>query len=133
MQQKMNYSLIKYFECIGVIVSIIELTANELSGGEVARVKCLNNVELPKAARRIKGTIQPIRNQLVHDSINFSRLLTLYKDERFSVDAFTVALKAYSDILGFIITYEDIYERVNYIVSFVYFINNMAKELFNKE
>lgn len=133
MQQKMNYSLIKYFECIGVIISIIELTANELSGREVAKVKCLNNVELPKSARRIKGTIQPIRNQLVHDNINFSRLLTLYEDERFSIDAFTVALKAYSDILGFTITYEEIYERVNYIVSFAYFINNMAKGLFNKE
>lgn len=133
MQQKMNYSLIKYFECIGVIISIIELTANELSGREVAKVKCLNNVELPKAARRIKGTIQPIRNQLVHDNINFSRLLTLYEDERFSIDAFTVALKAYSDILGFTITYEEIYERVNYIVSFAYFINNISKGLFNKE
>lgn len=127
MRQKKNYSLINYFECIGVIISIIELTANELSGKEVAKVKCLNNVVLPKSVRCIKGTIQPIRNQLVHNSINFSKLIVLYEDERFSIEAFTIALKACSDILGFTITYEEIYERVNYIVSFAYFINNMAK------
>lgn len=100
MQQKKNYSLTRYFECLGVVVSIIELTANKVSGKEVSKVKCLDSVDVPDEVRYAKSKVRSLRNRLVHNCIDFNGLKEVFDVKESASKDFAILLKVYADVIG---------------------------------
>lgn len=114
-------------------MSIIELTANKVYGKEVSKVKCLDSVDVPDEVRYVKSKVRPLRNRLVHNCIDFSGLKEVFDVKESASKDFTILLKVYADVIGYSISYEELFEHVDYIVSFVNFIEDMIEKMSDME
>lgn len=122
MQQKKSYSLIRYAECVGIVIFILEITANTNAGEETSRIKHVTDIIVPSNLNNTKSIIKRIRNKFVHNSMDFISIKQLLIDSEIGEINFARLIKFYADYIGLNITYDELYDVTHYIYEFIKFM-----------
>lgn len=80
MQQMKNLEITQYFECIGMIICLMEISANKVNGNKLTtRIDKLYSLDL-EPFPKVRKHVVALRHILVHNPMDFDKISEILED-----------------------------------------------------